>query len=742
MRVFRSIVLAIFAALPPGVFAVETKSWVHNDKADFEKGTLKNLSLRSDGRLSLAPAFRELFDSSTAYLWALAHDSKGNLYAAGGGPSATTSKLFMIARDGKSRTLAELPGLQVQAIAVDRNDRVYAGTSPDGKVFRVTGDGKHEVFYDPKAKYIWALAFNTKGELFVATGDAGEIHRVASDGKGSIFFRTEETHARSLAVDSKDNLLVGTEPGGLVLRVTPAGEGFVLYQAGKREVTSVAVSSEGAIYAAAVGNRSSSSPALSVPLPLSPAPSPPSGAAPSGGAPPRAAPTPLPSPPASSSSSSASSISGGSEVYRIGTDNYPQRVWSHPQDVVYAIGFDSAGRAIIGTGNSGNIYRIDSDLISTLLINSAPSQITAFTSNGKGGGLYAASGNVGKVYSIGPETEKQGSYESDPLDASFFTSWGRIRPIVGAAGGKVGFETRSGNLDRPQKNWSPWVPVDPASGRVASPSARFIQYRATLSASPDGHSPELHEIEVAYLPKNVPPQLDEIDITPPNYRFPAPSSSSLAAPQTLSLPALGQRRRSSTPPLTLDSLSSSQSLNFAKGYIGARWAVTDPNGDALSFKVEIRGVQESGWKLLRDNIRERFMAWDSTAYPDGLYVVRVTASDLPDNPPDQALSGVIESDPFPIDNTPPQITAVSGTRSGNKLQVRWHAKDAISIIRKAEYSLNGGDWTVVDPSTRLSDSPELDYKISIDAPATGEQTIAVRVTDDYKNQAVDKVVIR
>ena len=57
---------------------------------------------------------------------------------------------------------------------------------------------------------------------------------------------------------------------------------------------------------------------------------------------------------------------------------------------------------ILGTGNKGNIYRIDSDLVSTLLINASPTQVTAFTAGPKGR-LFAATGNVGKIYQVGPE---------------------------------------------------------------------------------------------------------------------------------------------------------------------------------------------------------------------------------------------------------------------------------------------------------------------------------------------------
>ena len=73
--------------------------------------------------------------------------------------------------------------------------------------------------------------------------------------------------------------------------------------------------------------------------------------------------------------------------------------------------------------------------------------------------------------------------------------------------------------------------------------------------------------------------------------------------------------------------------------------------------------------------------------------------------------------------------------------MRWHAADALNNVTKAEYSLDGGDWTVVAPVTRLSDAPELDYELTVDA-APGEHTIAVRVQDDYDNQAAEKVVVK
>lgn len=720
-------------------FAVETKTWSQNDYSDFEKGNLKKLSLSSDGRLTLAPAFREIFDSSSVYLWALAEDSKGNVYAGGGGPGGPGARLYMVGPDGKGKVLAELDGLEVHAILIDKNDHLYAATSPDGKVYKVALNGKPQVFYDPRAKYIWGMVLDSQGNLFIGTGDKGEIHRVTPEGKGDIFFKTGETHARSLAIDKKDNLVVGTEPGGLILRVGPKGDGFVLYQAAKREITAVAVAKDGSIYAAGVGDkRAPIAPSLPSPPPAAPTPQPgaPAITPPSSAQLPRQVPTvtaPIPS-------ISAPSVSGGSEVYRINPDGFPRKVWSHAQSIAYTIGFNVEGRPLVGTGNKGTLYRLDSDLISTDLLSAPPTQVTCLIT-GRGGKLYAVTGNVGKLYQIGPELEKEGTIESEAFDAGLFSYWGRLSFRGAAEDGQIAFETRSGNLDRPQKDWSPWAAVttSPEGGRISSPSARFLQWKATLKSAGTTRSPEFHSVDVAYLPKNVAPVISQIEVTPANYRFP-PQALTITPSQTLALPPLGKPARSTPPSLSVD--SGATSMQSAKGHIGARWSASDENADTLLYTVQIRGEKESEWKLLKDKLKDKHLSWDSTAFPDGEYRIRVIASDAPSNPPAQALTAELVSELFFIDNTPPQISGLSATPSGGKLGLRWKAADALGVIDKAEYSLNGGDWTFVEPTTRLSDSREHDYHLVLDRPTPGELTIAVRVTDEYENQAVAKLVVR
>jgi hypothetical protein len=414
-------------------------------------------------------------------------------------------------------------------------------------------------------------------------------------------------------------------------------------------------------------------------------------------------------------------------------------VWSHASEIAYALAFDPQGRALIGTGNRGNVYRLDNDLLSTLLINAAPTQVTGLAA-GRQGRVIAITGNIGKVLQLGPETEKEGSYESEVLDAAYFAYWGRIH-YTGTGGGGVTVDTRSGNLDVPQKNWSPWAPVPLNSdhGRIASPAARFLQYKVTLKAGAGGAAPTLSSIDVAYLPKNVAPVLELIGITPANYRFPI-QSLTLTPSQNLTLPPLGRAPRTLSPSLSSD--NPSNSMNYARGHIGARWLARDENGDSLLSKVEIRGVQEGTWKLLKEEVKERNLSWDSTAFPDGEYKVRVTVSDSPSNPPHEALTASLESDPFVIDNTPPRIEPLTATRSGNRVEVRWRAADQLNVISTAEYSVDGGAWLAVEPTTRLTDSRQHDYVLTLENQAAGERTIAVRVSDEYENQAVAKTVVR
>ena len=360
------------------------------------------------------------------------------------------------------------------------------------------------------------MAFSSKGDLFVATGDQGEIHRVTPAGAGSVFFKTEETHARSLAIDAQDNLIVGTEPSGLILRISPAGQGFVLYQSPKREITAVAVKPDGSIYAAGVGNKTAVAQAAATTRYRSPrlrtggAPNAGNGRAPAVG-------TPGPS------------LVGGSEVYRIEPDGAPRKIWAARRISCTLSDSMRPVLPLLGTGNRGKIYRLDSDSLSTLLLDATPTQVTGFGRSPQGRICTPLPAISAKYFASVLASRRAGRLKAK--------CWTPVRSPIGAAS-TIAAPARSRSpraaeiaairrvTGAPGRRCSR-TPPPPAcdscgAGRAVSPSARFLQYKIDLTPASGQPAPEVSYVEVAYLPKNVAPVVETIDITPANYRFPAP----------------------------------------------------------------------------------------------------------------------------------------------------------------------------------------------------------------------------
>ena len=579
-------------------------------------------------------------------------------------------------------------------------------------------------YFDPGTKYIWDIVLDSAGNLYVATGDRGEIYKVTANGQHALFFKSDEVHIRALAVDPKGNVIAGSDGSGLIYRIAPNGEAFVLYSAPKKEITSLAIDSTGNIYAAGAGEKrpGPSGPGGSVTTIATLAPTQSGLGASLGTVNPAsgAGPSPFPVP--------GMGATGGSEIYRISPDGSPTRMWGSREDLVYALGFDQHGRLLAGTGNRGHIFAINGVDDFTDLVKASGTQITAFTT-APGGGLYASSSNLGKIFLLGPGPESEGTYESDVLDARVFSRWGRASV---RAAGSAELYARSGNVDNPDRNWSPWTPVDLANGaELQVPPARFVQWKAVLHAS--SPAPRVDAVLLYYLPKNVAPQVDDITVQP-GYRYQAIAHVTGTEPQ-----APGQPRFDPPPPSARD-----------RDSIGIRWSAHDDNDDQLEYSLYYRGEGESRWLLLKNNLSDRYYSFDATLLPDGAYTAMVQASDAPSHSPGEALHAQRESGRFEVDTTAPAISALTGTVEVNQVRVQFRASDSFSPIKRAEYSLDAGDWQFVEPVGQLSDSKTEDYDFRVplatavqagSLSVSNDHVVVVRAYDRFDNLATAKIVI-
>ena len=736
--IFALLVLACFGA----AFAEGTRLWKQTGYADFERGTPRGVAIRSSGQLELAPAFKVIYTSPSTFVWSIAADKDGAVYAATGAPA----RVYRVTPDGKASVIFEPKELQVQAVAIGKDGAIYAATSPDGKVYKLvrgaaksvqTGASEYvaSVFFDPQTKYIWDLAFDSEGRLYVATGDNGEIFRVDKTGQGSLFFKSDEAHIRVLAFDPKGNVIAGSDGSALLYRISPSGQAFVLYAVPRKEITALAVDPSGNIYAAATGEKRAAppaggtTPALTVQAPAT-----------TGGAP-----------------FTGNVNLAGSDLYMIAPDGSPKKLWSSSEDIIYALDFDAAGRLIAGTGNKGRVYAIEKSGVYVDLLKASASQVTAFA-RAPGGGLYCSSSNLGKIFLMTNAPAPEGTFESDVYDARIFSRWGRAE-----VRGHGNFElfARSGNVDNPDRNWSTWTRVDLAKdGRLDVPPARFIQWRVVLKPANPGNSPaQVDEVAINYLSKNVAPVVDEVMVQQGARFLPQPH---LAAPDTVAV--------NFGPPQIVPRVDVPPAATRDRSSVAVRWNTHDDNDDNLTFSLYYRGDNERAWKLLKSGVTDKFYSFDSGLLPDGGYTVKVVASDVPSHTPEEALTDEKESSRFEVDNTAPRIEGLAARVEGQELHVTFHATDDSSPIKHAEYSIDAGDWQYLEPVGQLSDAKTENYDFSallwsalpvqttpeedpqtsqkhakgkgVAPAAAGEHVVVVRVYDRADNAATGKYVVK
>ena len=727
--------LALFAATP--TLAQGTHLWTQSRMEEFEKGTPQGVAIGSDGKLHQGPGLRELATTPSTFVWAVAVDKSGNVYAATGSPA--TVLRFGPEKDAKPVTLFETHDLTVQALRIGPDGALYAATLPSGKVYKLNPaatekltDATATVVFDAAtadsssakhAHYIWDLTFDAQGRLYIAAGGPAAVYRVdvtKPGAKPELFFHCDEQHIRSLAWDAKGNLIAGSDGSGLVYRISPEGKGYVLFEAPRREVTSVAVGADGTIYAAAVGDKSRN------PLP----PIPLQGTA--------SITFTVVQPGSLQAANTSTTVPEGSELYALTPDQAPRKIWAGKDEVVYALAAEKDGVLAL-SGNRGRVFRIAKNGDYADIAHLDAQQALCFAAAPNQNRKIIGTGNTGKVVELGASDSH--AYASDVLDAGALARFGRVEIDPGAHGYTL--YTRSGNVEQPARGrgdwgWSEWQPL--TDGKIASPAGRYLQWKIELAA--DG---ELGSVGINYLPVNAAPQIDDIVVVPGARVNAQPAA---AAQQTV---PVAFASASATVSTTADSSTSSPlQAQKDKSAVTVRWAAHDDNGDDLKFSLYLRGDGESVWRLLKDDLSDKAYSFDAAQIPDGGYQVKIVASDAPSHTPSDALTGEKISERFEVDTTAPVLRALKAEPAActkapcaQPVHVTFEAEDAASPIAHAEYSLDAGPWQFIEPVGGLSDAKTEHYDFTLPAntlKGPAEHLLTVRVYDRYDNAGVAKTV--
>jgi hypothetical protein len=748
-RPFYSSVAALGVAVT-ALYASGTTTWEMNSYSDFIRGRFEGVSLSRDGRLSLAPKLDTIFSSDQPVIWSVAQGPNGTLYAATG----HRGRVYRIDASGKSSVLWTAEQPEVFAIAVDRAGVVYAATSPDGAVYRIE-NGKATQYFAPQSRYIWSLATGPNGVLYVGTGDQGKVFRVDAAGNGELYYETGQSHITGLAVDTQGRLLAGTEPNGLLYRITAKDKAFVLYNSNLPEIRSIIPMPDGTVYAAALGGSIAKRAQSAQEAAQAAA----GNAVVSGGTttitveaqqsgpgpelkPPDAGKTAQPASASNTQVTSAYSniteTSGveKSAVYRINPDNTVETLWSSKEENVYDL-LPTGQQLLFATDDSGRIYRLAPDRRVTLVLQTNEAETMRLLPSQQS--VLAATGNMGRIFRLSDSPGANGAYEAPVHDAGTAARWGSLSWRAGLpAGSKLQFRTRSGNSAKPDRTWSDWSEplTNPDGSRITSPNARYIEWKAELRGA-NGATPAITDVTLAYLPQNSPPVVKSINVI----------TQTVAASQTVKASSSGTAAYSVT---VTDSSSDATSAGTqtqilprsSLEQILVTWQAEDPDGDRLVYNLYFRGDDETQWKLLKADTHDNSVTFDADVLADGKYFFRVTASDRESNPPSSAREAELISAPILIDNTPPVVTLGAVRYAAGSAHIEFTAADAVSALRRCEYSLDASSWVPVEAADGVIDSLREAFSLDLKGLSPGEHLVVVRVADSANNTATAKVILK
>ncbi|MCS6776050.1 MAG: hypothetical protein NZ557_05870 [Chthonomonadaceae bacterium] len=677
--------------------------WRQTARNDLVPGSFHGTGIASNGELRLTPALRKLVSTPETYVWSLAPDPEGNLYAGTG----TGGRILKITPDGRTTVLATLPVITIQSLLRSADGTLWAGSGVKGHLYRVMPDGTFGLMCALPEKYIMSLAEDSKGNLYIGPA-GGNVYRLSREERAgqtvralTPFLKTSADYILALAVDAQDNLYAGAGNEGILYRVTPDGKSTVLFSARENAITALAVDAQGNIYA---------------------------GTGPRG------------------------------LLYHITPDGKATMLFDRATAFFTAIRPAPDGTLYASTVNAVYHIRPAANPAATTVCPLANPKEVDFLSLAvlADGHVAVGTGNVGEIWTSRTEhpegAVRQGTYESVVRDAGLISRWGTVRwSALAPDDAQLRIETRTGNVSEPDGTWSPWMEVqrdssDPLQGTVVSPPGRFLQYRVVLKAGNGQAEPALREISFTYLPRNQAPRV--------TFQSPA-GGERWARSQTL--------RWNATDP---DGDTLTYQL-FYSSDMGATWhSLPAGNPDAqkpeagsglpsleqVQRQLDSTGMPEAQKRAYLESYRLRLAAatgealretsrsLDTQTLPDGTYLLKVIASDAVSNPTD-ALTAEAISEPFLIANAAPEIALERPAVVERSVMLEGRARQNLIAITAVQYRVNSGNWQAAIAKDGLFDSPREAFAVVTGPLPSGKQVIEIAVFNAAGTRHTEKVEV-
>jgi len=270
---------------------------------------------------------------------------------------------------------------------------------------------------------------------------------------------------------------------------------------------------------------------------------------------------------------------------------------------------------------------------------------------------------------------KKGSFISGVFDCEVKSVFGK--PIVESFLPKktdVKLYFKSG-MSQNEFYWEDWAPFE------SDNSDRFIKFRIDMFS--DGkNSPIINRILIPYLQQNLPPYIERFEV------------------------------------------------NQFQNSFKLTWQANDENKDTISYDIYISRNNTPFFKLNDASIEDSSFEISREFIPDGVYYIKLVASDKKSNIEAKETSKVLG--PFFVDNTPPTIKDVNFKKNSLSFTI----EDALSPIILVNYSINGKKWERINPVDGIYDSKMENFVINF---KDNVEFVVIKVFDIYGNSAVFQV---
>jgi hypothetical protein len=698
------------------------RQWQPERFDQLRRGTFEGAALGLDGAIRLSVAPRALPSAPLNFAWSVAPDGEAGLLLGGG----VGGRIVRVGAEPSEQTYPALPGAFVTALARSENGDLYAGLSPEGTLCRV-GQRGYETIAQLNARYVNAMRWHD-GVLYLATGLPAQA--LAWDGNTLRRLLTiDETHFSALTVGADGAVYAGTSERGMVYRIAPAGAINPIATLPEPSVVALATDAAGNLYIATA----------------------PSGHlyrwTPAGGL------TPLHS---DLKREWRALVMHNGSLYAL----TPEEVYLIPTDsetAQPALMFRQRGLQLIGGGVVGER-------------------------------LHLASAD-GRLYALEPAAE--GVYLSPVLDAGAPARWGALRWSASLPdGAQLVLQTRSGNTPEPDASWSAWTTAyeNPEGSAILSPPAQYLQVRVHLKGTGDA-LPTLHRFSVSYMPQNRPPEVQLIGLAPYQavsdkhtlrWRGRDPDGDILRYEVQIARDGTGdwQPLKSGQPkpngsspadmptapdaPPSIDALGLDDLPEEFRAQIQQQMARV---GQTRLPDADAPEPDDAPSRAERPDAKTRF-EWDTTQLPDGVYLLRVMATDEPASPTDYATV-YSPAVPIVVCNTPPVVSvrerdvkvAEDGVveltgfafqyfeerKEGSANGGEQASERARRILRQSapivgvQYQIGDGEWFSAEPLDGMFDSAFEPFRIRTKPLPAGEHTVRIKVFNGAgKSTAVEQ----